>query len=535
LALREIPNDGLDWNEWTSIGLATWGATEGSEVGFAAFDEWSAKSPTKYDPVETRARWEHYKTSPPKKIGMGTLVYLARRYNADFEAHGTSVTDSNGTVTVTGAAPVWRERRVNGKPVPSMHNARLAITELGITCSHDTFHNQTLFGYRDDAVKHELTSVLGEVSDDGIIALRQLASDRFGFDLEDKATRDAVKSLAMQHRFNPVCDLIDQAERDWDGVKRLDRMAADHFNCEDTPINRAFMRKTMIGLIKRAREPGCKFDTIVVLESGEGYNKSTAWQILAGKENFSDEPIIGKSTKEVQEQLSAIWIHESADLAGMRKTEVESIKAYASRSTDIGRPAFGHFPIKQPRHSIEVATTNSKEYLQSQTGNRRFWPMEVLKSIDVEKLARDRLQLIGEAATYHTAGESVVLDEALWAVAGIEQEQRRAKDPWEDLLESLPMYWDMTEGRDREGRPIKKLIPVIHLYRDQEVVSAAILLKNVLDIPVGQQTATIAMRLSTVMKRLGWQRHPNGYVSIAGQGRVKGYFREADGAPREGL
>jgi predicted P-loop ATPase len=522
LALREIPNE-VDWNDWNGIGMAAWAATDGSEVGFQAFDDWSQKS-TKYDPVETRARWEHYKKSPPRKIGMGTLVYLARQNNPAFEAHGTSVV-SNGS-----AEPTWRERRVSGKPVPSMHNARLAIDALGIVCSRDVFHNKTLFGYRDDNVKHELSSILGEVSDDGIIALRQLMSDHYGFDMEDKATRDAVKSLAQQYRFDPVVDMIDQAERDWDGVERLDRMAADYFNCEDTPINRAFMRKTMIGLIKRAREPGCKFDTIVVLESGEGYNKSTAWRILAGDENFSDESIIGKSSREVQEQLSEVWIHENADLAGLRKADIETVKAYASRMVDIARPAFGHFPVKQPRHSIEVATTNSSEYLQSQTGNRRFWPMEVLKSIDVERLRRDRLQLIGEAASYHTAGESVVLDEAMWGDAGVEQEQRRTKDPWEDLLENLPMYWDTIDGYDSERHPVKKAVLVIHLdgfNQDRELVSSATLLKHVLDIPVGQQTTLTAMRLSTVMKQLGWDRNKNGYVSISGLGRVKGYFRDA--------
>lgn len=260
--------------------------------------------------------------------------------------------------------PDWRERRINGKPVPSMHNARLAITALGIHCSRDVFHNKTLFGYRDDKVKHELQSILGEVSDDGIIALRQLMSVRFGFDLEDKATRDAVKSLALENCFNPVCDMIDKAEAEWDGVKRLDRMAADYFNCEDTPLNSAFMRKTMIAAVARARHPGCKFDTITVLESPEGFNKSTAWRVLAGDENYSDERVIGLGAREVQEQLSEIWIHENADLAGLKKTDVESVKAYASRSTDIARAAFGHFVVKQPRHSIEVGTTNSKEYLQ---------------------------------------------------------------------------------------------------------------------------------------------------------------------------
>jgi predicted P-loop ATPase len=423
--------------------------------------------------------------------------------------------------------PDWRERLASSKPKPSMHNARLAITELGISCSCDTFHNKTLFGYRDDKVKHELTSIVGEVSDNGIIALRQRMSDRFGFDMEDKATRDAVKSLALEHCFDPVCDLINKAEGEWDGVERLDRMAVDYFNCEDTAINRAFIRKTMIGLVARARDPGCKFDTIVVLESKEGFNKSTAWRVLAGDENFSDESIIGKAGREVQEQLAEVWIHENADLAGMRKAEVETIKAYASRTTDIARPAFAHYVVKQLRHSIEVGTTNSNEYLQSQTGNRRFWPLEVTKAIDIEKLRRDRLQLIGEAAKYQSAGESIVLDEELWGDAGIEQEQRRVKDPWEDRLANIPIWHNEITGYDENKAPMESLVLIVHREGALDIVTAADLMTHLLDIRIAQQTSATAMRLATVMKQLGWGRNKNGQVTVRGE-RLKGYFRAAE-------
>ncbi len=413
-----------------------------------------------------------------------------------------------------------------------MHNARLAITALGITCSRDTFHNKTLFGYRNETFKHELQSVLGEVSDDGIIALRQLMSDRFGFDMEDKATRDAVKSLALGNCFNPVCDLIDKAEAEWDGVERLDSMAVEYFNCEGTEINCAFVRKTMIGMVARARQPGIKFDTILVLESREGFNKSTAWKILAGEENFSDERILGKESREVQEQLSGIWIHENADLAGLKKTDIESVKAYASRQTDIARAAFAHFVVKQPRHSIEVGTTNSKEYLQSQTGNRRFWPLEVLASIDIKKLAEYRLQLIGEAARYQSAGESLVLDEALWPAAGVEQEQRRVKDPWEDFLEHIPASVEITSYKD--GFTRTSTFKILH-REDQigvetkkpyvvELVASSDILKYVLEMPVAHQTTAASMRLATVMKQLGWHRDGNGQVKVSGKW-VKGFWR----------
>ena len=66
-----------------------------------------------------------------------------------------------------------------------MHNARLAIAAIGVACSFDVFHNKMLFGYRDDDTRHVVQSILGEVSDDGVLALRRLLSDRFGFDLTE--------------------------------------------------------------------------------------------------------------------------------------------------------------------------------------------------------------------------------------------------------------------------------------------------------------------------------------------------------------
>jgi hypothetical protein len=155
------------------------------------------------------------------------------------------------------------------------------------------------------------------------------------------------------------------------------------------------------------------------------------------------------------------------------------------------------------------------------------WNSSIARApIDIAKLAEYRLQLIGEAAKYQSAVESVVLDESLWGDAGIEQEQRRTKDPWEGMLEHLPIWWDEIKGYDADRRPVKGTVLIIHISGAQELVSAATLLKHVLDIPISHQTTVTAMRLSTVMKQLGWQRHKNGYVSISNHDRVKGYFRE---------
>lgn len=78
-ALNAIPNNGpADWEEWNRVGMATWRATGGSEIGWQAFDAWSQRHPA-YDPTETRTRWDHYRTSPPTQIGAGSLFHMAEQ------------------------------------------------------------------------------------------------------------------------------------------------------------------------------------------------------------------------------------------------------------------------------------------------------------------------------------------------------------------------------------------------------------------------------------------------------------------------
>lgn len=74
-----ILNNSLDWHAWNKIGMALYAASGGSEEGFIAFDDVSARSP-KYQPQAVRERWRNYRRSPPNRITVATLVYLARQH-----------------------------------------------------------------------------------------------------------------------------------------------------------------------------------------------------------------------------------------------------------------------------------------------------------------------------------------------------------------------------------------------------------------------------------------------------------------------
>jgi hypothetical protein len=73
-----IQND-FDWHGWNRLGLAIYAASNGTEEGFIAFDDLSARSP-KYNAHAVRERWNNYRRSPPTRIGIGSVVHAAQQH-----------------------------------------------------------------------------------------------------------------------------------------------------------------------------------------------------------------------------------------------------------------------------------------------------------------------------------------------------------------------------------------------------------------------------------------------------------------------
>ena len=373
----------------------------------------------------------------------------------------------------------WDSVNKNGIPKRSCANARIAIGALNIRCGYDEFHDRLLID------GPAIASWAGEVSDYVCQVLRDQIFERFRFDPGKEHLHDAVVQLCLRHRFNPITDYLDGLR--WDGTPRLDSWLSCYLSAEDTVLNRAIGRLTLVAAVRRVRDPGCKFDQIVVLEGKEGTMKSTAIELLAGKPNFSDQSILGMKDREQQECLKGCWLYEIADLSGMRKAEVEHVKAFASRTHDRARPAYGRFRIDQPRRCVLFATTNDDTYLKSQTGNRRFWPVRTDR-IDIEALHRDRDQLWAEAAQIEATGLSLVLPGELWPRAQVEQDKRLERDPWDDLL--VNVKGDVHPNPKRNGY--------------EERVANTDLLTTVLGLKAEKIHEQQGRRLAYCMRRLGW-------------------------------
>jgi predicted P-loop ATPase len=186
----------------------------------------------------------------------------------------------------------------------------------------------------------------------------------------------------------------------------------------------------------------------------------------------------------------------SPELSNIRKTEVEHLRAFASRTHDRARPAYGRTRVDQPRRCVLFATTNDDRYLKA--ADRRFWPIKT-GDINIEALSRDRDQLWAEAAA-REPNEPILLRRELWSAARIEQEAREESDPWDDKL--IKACGTIEQGEER--------------------VSSADLLETLLGVHVSKQRDVDFKRLGRCMRRLGWDGPKK---TVIGGDPVKGYTR----------
>ena len=269
----------------------------------------------------------------------------------------------------------------------------------------------------------------------------------------------AHTAVAAERAYHPIKDYFSEIPR-WDGVNRVETLLIDYLGAEDNLYTRQVTRKTLVAAVARVYEPGIKFDTILVLNGPQDLGKSTIFRKL-GLKWFSDSlTLTDMRDKTSAEKLQGYWIVEMGELAGMRKTDIDTVKGFISRTDDKYRASYGFAVEDHPRQCIIVGTTNNERgFLRDITGNRRYWPVSVTggrekKPWDLTE--EDIDQIWAEAKVYYDQGEVIYLKDQVAEMAALEQQRAMETDDREGIVREyldtlLPESWDAMNLYERRN------------------------------------------------------------------------------------
>jgi hypothetical protein len=336
----------------------------------------------------------------------------------------------------------WADLTAGGQPKQTMHNAMRCLDALGLDCRQNVFTGRyTVNGLSVGAFNGDLSDIITR-------KIRDVSRMRFGLDPGKEAMSDALKRVCEENRFHPLQDYLNGLK--WDGVKRLDTWLTTYCGVKDDKLVRTQGRIVIMAAVRRIFEPGCKYDSVLVLEGPEGAFKSSIVKVLAngsriGNEYFSDSSILNTEERKQMELTAGVWFYELAELAGMRKGDQHSIKNFISKQEERARPAYAEFQEIKPRACVFIGTFNTDaktgepiEYLN--VGDQRRWWPALVGVIDIPGLERDRDQLFAEAMDdYFFGGGScdLYLPPALEAMAKKVAATREKVDPLADTLSTI--------------------------------------------------------------------------------------------------
>jgi predicted P-loop ATPase len=226
--------------------------------------------------------------------------------------------------------------------------------------------------------------------------------------------RGGVEDFAERVKFNALADHVGAMK--WDGVMRMHRLFEHYFSCSHDGLKTAagdsfylanLSTWFLTGLVRRALQPGCTNQYVVIMSGKQGLRKSTGLKTLGGERWFSDRMpsfrLKENDPKRFYDQLRGKWLVEIAEGKVVKDADPDAVKEFLTQEKDEFKPAYQADQVIMPRSLVFVVTRNPEDgdgFLRDATGNRRFWPVDVKAEVRTDEIERDRDQLMAEAVEH---------------------------------------------------------------------------------------------------------------------------------------
>jgi len=367
------------------------------------------------------------------------------------------------------------KRDGKGKIEASIGNVVMALVRpdvCGMQIKYDEFRDEIMWAAEGDDQWAAFT--------DSDYSRLRIRIERKGFKAVGRELiRDAVLLVADEHPFDSAQTWLDQ--QTWDGVPRVETFLSTYFGAADTPYTRAVGKYLWTALAGRVITPGVKADMVPILVGGQGVGKSTGVAAMVPANDFFTEVSFHEKEDDLARRMRGRLLGEIGELRGLHTRELETIKAFITRTHESWVPKYREFATSFPRRIVFIGTTNKDEFLADETGNRRWLPVAVSQA-DVEAIRRDRLQLWAEGRVmYDLVGIDYQDAERL---AGAIHDDHTIRDSWEEAVSQWLDEPDALTGETPRTRNFLRVGDVLrgalgfdtrHVNRREEIRAGAVL------------------------------------------------------------
>ena len=236
--------------------------------------------------------------------------------------------------------------------------------------------------------------------------------------------------IASDHSYHPIKEYLNSVQ--WDGIHRIKSVFSDFLGATDNIYTQSVAVVTFVGAVARIFQAGVKFDTCTVFVGKQGTGKSKFISKIAVNSEWFTDGVTSFDGKDFYESIQGKWIIELGEGTAFQKSIKERSKQAIASQQDFYRKPYGRNPEIRKRQCVFLGTTNNYDFLKDETGDRRYYPIDVnipkaTKNIDKDLTSEYIAQLWAEAVHLYKSGQSIYIqDSGVLALA--EQEQRKHFD-----------------------------------------------------------------------------------------------------------
>ncbi len=332
----------------------------------------------------------------------------------------------------------------NGKPVAkAKENVAYALKKLGKSVKYNELKKD--IEILDDHCK------LSPPFDVFISDMRGALS-LHGIELGKHDASDIVYSLAWAHRYNPVCEYLEDCLKNWDKKnghidEMFRRLVPDPNVLQDIRFMGVLFKKWSIGAAQMAFNADAKenMDGVFVIIGPQGIGKTRFFRGLCPNIDWACEGMtLEPASKDSVLANTHAWIVELGEVSNtFCRSKIDTLKQFITRNADLIRLPYASRPEAIPRRTAYFATANTDGtgILVDTSGNRRWWVLTVAE-VDNIITERDRTNFWGEVMNCRAAGETHHLTKEEIIQLEAENEAYRSQSS-EEITVRDRLAWDV--------------------------------------------------------------------------------------------